>query len=355
MIFELSHFIALGVGAIIGAAIAYAYARRAPAIMEPVSDTTLPTLQAAVQAALQDHLMHVSELEKTRAVEQQEFRTIIELLRNETGQLGRALRAPQQRGAWGEVVLEKLLELSGLIKDQHYATQLGLGAVQDHMRPDVVVYLPGKLSVVVDAKVPLSAFLESQDESRTDAERTIALMRHAQQLKSHIQDLSSKGYWDRIKSLSPEFVVLFVPDEGMLSAALRADSTLFELAARSKVMLTSPHNLISLLRTIAFGWRQEDVSDNARQIADLGKKLYESVRVFSEHYEKMGKQLGNAVEAYNKSLGSLETTFLPGARRMKELGAVDAGAKDIAEIIPLDLTPRMASKPELIARTGSHD
>lgn len=346
MYLDLYHFLALGIGALIGAATTYAMRPRANSLPAAPDQTTpaLMQMQANLQNALHEQMLKISALEQQRALEQQELRGMIANLRNETGRLDRALSRPQPRGAWGEVVLAKLLELSGLVKDQHYTTQIGLGAAQDHLRPDVIVYLPGKLSVVIDAKVPLSALLEGDAESYA---------RHAAQLKTHIQELGSKSYWERIKSLSPEFVVLFVPDEGMLSAALQTDPSLFEFAARQHVMLTSPHNLISLLRTIAFGWRQEDVSENARQIADLGKKLYESVRVFSEHYEKLGKQLGNAVEAYNKSLGSLETTFLPGARRMKELGAVEAGAKDIAEIIPLDVSPRIASKPELLQRTGS--
>jgi DNA recombination protein RmuC len=301
-------------------------------------------MQSTLQRALHEQMMKISALEQQRALEQQELKSLIENLRSETGRLDRALSRPQPRGAWGEVILEKILELSGLIKDQHYSTQLGLGAAQDHLRPDVVVYLPGKLSVVIDAKVPMAALLDGDEQSH---------MRHAAQLKSHIQELGSKAYWDRLKSLSPEFVVLFVPDEGMLSAALRTDPSLFELAARQRVMLTSPHNLISLLRTIAFGWRQEDVSENARQIAEHGKKVYEAVRVFAEHFEKLGRQLGQSVDAYNKSLGSLETTFLPAARRIKDLGAVDANAKEIAEIVPLDSAPKNATKPELLPRAAN--
>jgi len=356
MIFDLSHFLMLALGAAGGFALYFFTARRggsdAPAATEPAA---LLAVQSMVQTALQDHMMRVSELEKTRAVEQQEFRTLIDVLRQETGQLGRALRAPQPRGAWGEVVLERVLELSGLIKNQHYATQVALGAAQDHLRPDVVVYLPGKLSVVIDAKVPLSAFLEAQDDARAEADRIVAIGRHAQQLKTHITDLGSKNYWDRIRDLSPEFVVLFVPDEGMLSTALRADPTLFEYAARSRVVLASPMNLIGLLRTVAFGWRQEDVSENARQIAELGKKLYEAVQKFGEHYDTIGKRLAQTMDAYNKSVGSLETTFLPTARKLKDMQVVDAITKPIAEIVPIDATIRAPSKPELLIRTGSND
>lgn len=361
MTFELSHLILFALGVMLGSGASYALSRRptAPATALPVPpDSVTPAilnLQSSVQTALHEQLMKISELEKHRAVEQQEFRTLMELLRAETGQLGRALRAPQPRGAWGEVVLKRVLELSGLIENQHYTTQMALGAAHDNLRPDVVVSLPNKLSVIIDAKVPLSAFLEAQDENKSDSEKSLSITRHAQQLKAHIQDLSSKTYWDRLKSLSPEFVVLFVPDEGMLSSALRTDPALFELAARARVMLASPMNLIPLLRTVAFGWRQEDVSENARQIAELGKKLYEAVQKFSEHYDNMGKKLSQTVDAYNKSMGSLETTFLPTARKLKEMQVVDALTKPIEPLTPLDIAVRPPSKPELLLRTGSND
>jgi DNA recombination protein RmuC len=347
MTFDLYHLIFMGAGTVLGAVLTFALTRGRQ--IEKPADATTPALmqlQATMQQALHEQMNKISALEQQRALQQQELLGTIENLRSETGRLDRALSRPQPRGAWGEVVLEKILELSGLVKNQHYTTQLGLGAVQDHLRPDVVVYLPGRLSVVIDAKVPMTALLDGGEN---------AAERHAAQLKAHIQDLGSKNYWDRIKSLSPEFVVLFVPDEGMLSAALQTDATLFEFAVSKKVMLTSPHNLISLLRTVAFGWRQEDVSENARQIADHGKKLYETVRVFAEHLEKLGRQLNLSVETYNKSVGSLETSFLPAARRMRDLGAVESVGKDIPQLTAVDTTARAPSKPELLLRTGSND
>lgn len=360
---EIWHFIWLAVGLGVGAAAAFALARSRQNNPPGMALAPLPTAPAvdpaALQSALADHLLKVTEklaeADARRAGQQQEFRTLMDLLRAETGQLGRALRAPQPRGAWGEVVLERVLELSGLVKDQHYATQVALGAAQDHLRPDVVVYLPGKLSVVIDAKVPLSAFLDAQDDARSDVDRAAAFTRHAQQLKTHITELGSKNYWDRIRTLSPEFVVLFVPSEGMLSAALNTDPALFELAAKCRVTLASPMNLIGLLRTVAFGWRQEDVSENARQIAELGKKLYEAVQTFSKHYEDLGKKLSTTVEAYNKSVGSIETTFLPTARKLKDMQVVDALARPIAEIVPIDIAARTPSKPEMLLRTGTND
>jgi DNA recombination protein RmuC len=359
MTFDLTHLVMFAVGILLGCAIGYAMTRKqtvaAPAALPDTISPNLMSMQSSLQKALSDQMLKISELEKNRAVEQQEFRTLMDLLRQEAGQLNRALSKPQARGAWGEVVLKRVLELSGLIEEQHYTAQVSLGAAQDQMRPDVVVYLPGKLSVIIDSKVPLTAFLEAQNENASEAEKILCIQRHAQQLKTHIQDLSSKAYWDRLKSLSPEFVVLFVPDEGMLSSALRADPTLFELAARARVMLASPMILIPLLRTVAFGWRQEDVSENARQIADLGKRLYESVRVFSEHYEKLGKQLNSSVDAYNKSLGSLETNFLSTASKLKDMKVVDHMTKPIADIAPIDIAARAPSKPELLQRVGSND
>lgn len=346
MTFDWFHLLFLAGGTALGAAIMFFARPKTEAAPADQNAPALMQLQATLQQALHDQMNKISALEQQRALQQQELRGVIENLRNETGRLDRALSRPQPRGAWGEVVLEKILELSGLIKDQHYSTQLGLGAAQDHLRPDVVVYLPGRLSVVIDAKVPLTALLDGGDT---------APQRHAQQLKQHIQELGSKSYWDRIRSMSPEFVVLFVPDEGLLSSALQTDPSLFEFAARQKVMLTSPHNLISLLRTIAFGWRQEDVSENARQIANEGKKLYEAVRVFAEHLEKLGKQLNLSVSTYNQSVGSLETNFLPSARRMKDMGAVDSGAKEIPTLTAIDAATRAPSKPELLIRTGSND
>ncbi len=306
-----------------------------------------------IQSALADHYQKITELEGKRAVEQQDFRTLMDLLRVETGQLGRALRQPQVRGAWGEVVLDKVLELSGLIKGQHYVTQQTMNETQ--LRPDVIVHLPNNLSVVIDAKVPLAAWLEAQDENRSDADRQLAVARHSQQLKQHIQALGQKDYWAQVSEMSPEFVVLFVPDEGMLSAALRQDPALFELASKMRIVLASPLNLIGLLRTVSYGWRQDDIKESTRQIAELGRKLYASVAKFADYYETMGKRLDSVVEAYNQSIGSLEKTFLPTARKFKELNVVDTFTKSIPIMSAGDKAVRHFNAPELVLPESDSD
>ena len=264
-------------------------------------------------------------------------------LRSETARLVDALKRPGVRGRWGELQLKRVVELAGMVEHCHFTEQQTIDADDGRMRPDVIVRLPGGKHVVIDAKVPLDAYLKALD-APDDAVRQRLLTDHAKQVRTHLCQLAAKGYAAHVQP-SPDFVVMFLPGEMFFSAALEQDPALIEYGVDKRVIPASPTTLIALLRAVAYGWQQEAVARDAREIADYGRKLYESVGKLSEHFEKLGSRLRGSVDAYNEAIGSLEGNVLVKARKFKDLQA--ANGDDIQQIEPIDKQPRMLQAAEI--------
>jgi DNA recombination protein RmuC len=269
-------------------------------------------------------------------------------LRAQTGKLVDALKRPGVRGRWGELQLKRVVELAGMIQhcdfeEQHTVTN---GDGDRRMRPDVIVRLPGGKHVVVDAKAPLDAYLKAL-EAPDEASRQALLCEHARQVRAHVSQLAAKGYAAHIHP-SPDFVVMFLPGEMFFSAALEHDPELIEFGLRQAqhVVPASPTTLIALLRAVAYGWQQEAMEENARHIGDLGRQLYDAVRVLGEHFGDLGGRLKSSLEAYNRAIGSLEGNVLVKARKFKDLQTANTMA-EIESLEPVDRVPRMLQAPEL--------
>ena len=257
-------------------------------------------------------------------------------LQQETGNLVKALRAPTVRGQWGEITLKRVAELAGMVDHCDFVEQHSITGDDGRFRPDMVVRLPGGRQIIVDAKTVLAAYLDAHD-AQDDAQRAAALRRHAEQVRSRMDELSLKAYWTQFDR-APEFVVLFLPGEQFLGAALDQDPHLIEEGFARGVVLATPATLIALLRAVAYGWRQEQLNVHAEEAGRLGKDLYERMASLAEHLNDVGQALGKGVSAYNRAVGSLETRILPAARRFKELGV--SSDKDIPLLEPAEFIPR---------------
>ncbi len=257
-------------------------------------------------------------------------------LQQETGNLVKALRSPTVRGQWGEITLKRVAELAGMVDHCDFVEQQSVTGDDGRVRPDMVVRLPGGRQIIVDAKTVLAAYLDAH-EAQDDAQRAEALRRHAVQVRSRMDELSLKAYWTQFDR-APEFVVLFLPGEQFLGAALDQDPRLIEDGFARGVVLATPATLIALLRAVAYGWRQEQLNAHAEEAGRLGKELYERMAVLAEHVNDVGQALGKSVSAYNRAVGSLETRILPAARRFKELGV--SSEKDIPVLEAAELVPR---------------
>jgi DNA recombination protein RmuC len=316
-----------------------------------VRDRALGALLDPMSAALQRVEGQLRDVERERQsayvglrTQVEAMRTSSEQLQHETKSLVNALRAPQVRGRWGELQLERVVQLAGMVEHCDFSTQVTAAGADGTIRPDMVVHLAGGKSVVVDAKVPFAAYLEAV-ESRdpdTHAERLTA---HARQLRAHVDALAAKAYWAAFEP-TPEFVVLFVPGDPFLEAALQADPALLEHAFARNVVVSTPTTLIALLRTVAYGWRQEALARNAAAVHQLGKELHARLATMGTHVAKLGRSLEGAVDGYNKTVSSLEARVLVTARRLTELKVAD---DELAAPAPVDRSPRRVSAPELVA------
>lgn len=259
-----------------------------------------------------------------------------ENLQKETANLVTALRKPQVRGRWGEMQLRRVAELSGMSKHIDFTEQVSVANDAGIQRPDMIVHLSADKEIIADAKVPLDAYLNAV-EAQTDDERKKHLIRHAAQVRAHIDKLSRKEYWSQFPK-SPEFVMLFIPGESFLSAALEVDPSLIEDGWKKKIIIATPATFIALLYIVESGWRQERFKENVMEIARLGKDLYERIAKVAEHINKLGRDIKGVNDSYDSAVGSMETRVLPCVRKFKELGAT--GASEIPSLEQIDRTPR---------------
>jgi DNA recombination protein RmuC len=287
-------------------------------------------------AALEKLEGQVRELDRARLDAFGALRNELQRLAQETGALAGALRNPQTRGRWGEVTLRRVAELAGMVKHCDFTEQETREGGEGRIRPDMLVRLPGGRTLAVDAKVPLTAYMEAAAAS-DDARRREALVRHGQQVLAHVNQLSGKQYWSQFQP-APEMVVLFLPGDQFFSAALEHNPTLIEDALDRKVLLATPTTLISVLKGISYGWRQQQLADNAELIRQVAAEFYERLQVLHGHYEDSGRHLEQAVEAYNRSVASWESRLLPSLRKVRELGAATGEEPTAPERI--DVVPR---------------
>ena len=299
-----------------------------------------------MQEMLNQYQSRLSEIEKSRvesySMLREQLGTLAETQRTlnvQTSQLVSALRRPQTRGQWGEITLRRLVELAGMSNRCDFTEQGSVESEDGKQRPDMVVNLPGDRQIVIDCKAALDAFLDAAAAPDEDARR-ICLQRHCQQVRARARELSAKSYWSQFRQ-SPEYVVMFLPGEAFLYAAVEQDGSLIEDCLKNRVIVATPTTLIALLKAIEFGWRQEEITTNAEEIRKHGKDLYDRIVTLATHFSKLGACLDTAVGAYNSALGSLETRVLVTARKISELGA--RSDKELPEIEPVDKQPRELS------------
>ena len=295
-----------------------------------------------VQESLKEVGQTLQTIEKARIGDQSSLKSQVENLSKQTGELANALRRPAIRGRWGEMQLRRVVEIAGMTEYCDFAEQVTVQGPEDkRLRPDMIIKLAGGKQIVVDAKTPMDAYLNSIE---TDDEelREQALSDHLEQMRAHVTNLSSKQYWDQFES-SPELAVMFVPADSLFMAALDKDPNLVEWAAERHVFIASPITLITVLKAVAIGWTEESLAENAREIAELGKELHKRVGRFIDHFANVGTRLGSAVRAFNEATGSLERSLLPQARRFTDL---KVGSDKELSITNIEQAPRELQAPE---------
>lgn len=285
--------------------------------------------RAGSHAALHEHLRLMGEGQRN--------------LTDETQTLVRALRAPQVRGQWGEMQLRRVVELAGMLEHCDFVEQATVSTDDGRLRPDLIVRLPGHKALIVDSKAPLSAYLDAAEET-DERRRTAFLDQHARQVRTHIEQLAGKNYANELAE-APDFVVMFLPGEAFFSEACRRDPALIEYAVTQGVIPASPTTLITILKSVAYGWTQERIGENAERIRDLGIELYDRLRTTAAHLDGLHRSLAKSVESYNSAVGSLESRVLPTARKLRDLGA--ANGEEIAALEPVVITTRALVAPEL--------
>jgi DNA recombination protein RmuC len=299
-------------------------------LVEPVNQS-LRRFEEQVQAIERSRIGAYSEL----TTQVQALAQLQERVRQSTDQLKTALRSPSQRGRWGEMQLRRVVEIAGMLEYCDFAEQKTLFG-ETNQRPDLIVRLPNRCEIVVDAKVSLEAYLRAI-EAEQDTDRARYLKDHSNQVKTHVKSLGEKAYWERL-ACSPEFVVAFLPLESLFSAALDNDPTLLEFSVERRVLIATPTTLITLLLTVAHGWRQQAVAENLEKIQATGQELYQRLGTMSQHFSKLGDAIGKTVDTYNQTVGSLEKNVLSSARKFS--GLSPASAPQLAEIEEIELSPR---------------
>ena len=296
-----------------------------------------------IRNALDASHQQITELEKSRSQAYGSIKSQLEAMQlsqkslaQETQNLVKALRRPEVRGQWGEITLRRLVELAGMVEHCDFVEQVHTATGDQIIRPDMVVNMPDQRQLVVDVKTPLDAYL-SAVEAEDDVQRQLGLKRHAKNVRAHIRLLSSKAYWKQFDE-SPDFVILFIPGDQFLSAALAEEPDLIEYALSEQIILATPTSFVALLKAVAYGWRQLALADNAKEIRVLAEDLYGRLGTFVTHMNRVGRQLASSVENYNKAVGSLERKVLPGARKFTELGV--HSSKEIEKLESLEPVPR---------------
>ena len=319
------------------------------ALLAPVK-TTLDQVDREIRESEHRRLQSSSELMQRIA----SLDTVGQALRTETSRLVDALKRPGVRGRWGELQLKRVVELAGMVEYCDFQEQQTFTAADSdrRMRPDVIIRLPGGKRVVVDAKVPLDAYLKAL-EAPDEQTRQALLADHARQVRTHLAQLAAKGYAAHVQP-GPDFVVMFLPGEMFFSAALEQDPSLIEFGVEQRVVPASPTTLIALLRAVAYGWQQQAQAENAQRIGELGRSLYDAVRVLASHFDELGNKLKGSLDAYNKAVGSLEGNVLVKARRFRELHVTN-GDGEIPQLDPIDRAPRLLQSPELTNRLPLQD
>ncbi|WP_430009740.1 DNA recombination protein RmuC [Methylophaga lonarensis] len=306
-------------------------------------EKAIEQLLKPINEALQQTSKQIQDIEKERKQAYGSLSATIsqmtqsqQQLQQETQNLVQALRRPEVRGQWGEMTLRRLAELSGMVAHCDFFEQTHTQTETGSIRPDMIVRLPEKREIIVDAKTPLDAYL-SAVQAKDDSIRQQELKRHAQIIRNRVRELARKNYWAEYSN-SPEFVVLFIPGEQFLAAALEVDPALLEDSMNQNIILATPTNFIALLRAVSYGWKQQALAENAENIRELGETLYKRLATFGGHLESLGKSLGSSVNHFNKAVGSLERQVLPGARKFTEMGI--SSKTEISDLPPVENLPR---------------